>query len=119
MTDRSDWDSGIAPASPKRRPRPTSSDAANPGAQSITVAVPAEVLERLDAIEASVDRLRDELRSLGTATDLDRVRSSLDLLAGRLGELLGGPSMTELMDRIDELERNLGDQPTGAKRRWR
>jgi hypothetical protein len=58
--------------------------------------------------EAHDDELRTQRASLDGVLDVARaLESQVTLVADRLSTLLGGPTLTELMDRIDDLERQV------------
>jgi hypothetical protein len=70
-------------------------------------------------VAATID-LKTAVASLAERLEEDdAVRSQLDLIAERLSTLLGGPSLTELMDRIDEVDEHIAAQPVGESRRRR
>lgn len=56
----------------------------------------AELKAVVGALAAAVDRVRP-----------DDLRSQVELVAERLSSLLGGPSLTELMDRQDDIDQRL------------
>lgn len=61
-----------------------------------------------DAVGSNVDEMN---------TSVHELQSHVDLVAERLSTLLGGPSLTELMDRFDEIDRRillLGEQLEAA-----
>jgi hypothetical protein len=60
--------------------------------------------ERLAALQQRVDELAEAVLALAPTIEaiLD-LRSDVTLVGERLGELLGGPSLTEIMDRLDEI----------------
>jgi hypothetical protein len=58
----------------------------------------AQLQQRLDDLAEAVLALAPTIEAI-----LD-LRSDVTLVGERLGDLLGGPSLTELMDRLDELD---------------
>ena len=85
-----------------------------------------EVAARLQALEATLRAIELRLERIESAVatprpiaDLKRIETRVDLVAERISTLLGGPSLTELMDRLDELERNVSAAGSVPKRRRR
>jgi tetrahydromethanopterin S-methyltransferase subunit G len=64
-----------------------------------------DVGERLVSLQQRVDELAEAVLALAPTIEaiLD-LRSDVTLVGERLGDLLGGPSLTEIMDRLDEIE---------------
>lgn len=67
--------------------------------------------DRIEAAEPGWEEIRRRVADLAVAVvalqpTIDAIvglRSNIDLVAGRLADLLGGPTLTELMDRLDEI----------------
>ncbi|MEN3271976.1 MAG: hypothetical protein V7636_737 [Actinomycetota bacterium] len=78
-----------------------------------------QVVERIIDLDRVVAEQADALarieRSLAEL-DVTTIRSELSLVAERLSTLLGGPTLVELMDRIDELA-PVPEPPAPPKRR--
>lgn len=129
----------LAPATRKRKPAPAAAPADLPAAVTSTDELTAhihaiesavrgldarvELLERLvrngfqevasralvlsEATDEALTRVETRL----AAMDISELRSEVGLVAERLSVLLGGPSLTELMDRIDEIADRGDDAP--------
>ena len=73
-----------------------------------------ETARRVADLTVAMARLQATVEGVVANPELADVRARVELVAERLGTLLGGPTLTELMDRIDEL----GDRaPEAPKRR--
>jgi hypothetical protein len=67
------------------------------------------------SIELKLDQMKQRLDDLAVAVvalqpTIDAIldlRSHVELVGGRLSDLLGGPSLTELMDRLDQIDQGL------------
>lgn len=81
---------------------------------------------RVEALEPKVDdgvrgmtdvaAIATRLQTTVDAQDPSELHADVRLVADRLADLLGGPTLTELMDRIDELVRPAEETPPARRR---
>ena len=71
-----------------------------------------ELQRRLADLAVAVTRLQATVDTVVESPEPAALRSQIDLVAERLSTLLGGPTLTELMDRLDEIaERGSAEAP--------
>lgn len=85
-------------------------------AETIESAAPGreEAERRVADLAVAMARLQATMDGVVASSEVADLRSRVELVADRLGALLGGPTLTELMDRIDELGER---EPATPKRR--
>jgi hypothetical protein len=116
--DLSSIESAIA-ALPKDIPSPADLSGVQAALDSVVelkviVATLAAAVEAMGPAREESDR-----RIAGLTVDMAALRAPVDLIAERLATLLGGPSLTDLLDRIDELDRQVATKAEEPKKRRR
>lgn len=75
-----------------------------------------EQQRRLADLAVAVTRLQATVDTVAESPEPEALRSQIELVAERLSSLLGGPTLTELMDRLDEIA-GRGPSAEAPKRR--
>ena len=73
---------------------------------------------RIADLTVALARLQATVDGIAGSTALADVRAEVSLVSERLSALLGGPSLTELMDRIDELGDSRPSEEPKRRRRF-